>query len=582
MKSEKRAIVGIWAVLGLAAVMFGVEAARAQPAANRRMFADSVTPLPAESGLTAHGFMVQAAVPERMNEKMDLLFSLAIPAAAQKELEAAVAKGKVLPRESLRADYSPKQEDVDALTKHLKDEGFEVTKITPDRTSVYARATPAQIEKTLQVQMVGVFRDGVTYTSARNAPSLPSEASSGVRAIIGLQPYRHMNRHDRKVAIRGGNRASRMMPGVSAHAAVAGPSTNIANAPPYLVQEILKAYNADGLGVNGAGEKIAILIDTFPTDSDLQGFWAQNSLSVTLSQIEEINVKGGQLPGQEGEETLDVEWASGIAPGAVVRVYASGSLQFVDLDLALDNIIADLPAQPAIHQLSISLGLGETFLGGPQGEVATQHQKFLQLAAAGVNVFVSSGDAGSHPDNTGHNPTGPLQAEYESSDPVVIGVGGTSLTLNNGGNVTSEIGWTAGGGGISIFFDRPAWQTGPGVPAGTKRLVPDVSLVADPQTGALIFFQGQVQQIGGTSWSAPTWAGFCALMNSARSQAGKQPLGFLNPMIYPLIGTSSFRDITVGSNDNKLPSTQYNAGPGYDLVTGIGVPNIQALINALP
>jgi kumamolisin len=175
-----------------------------------------------------------------------------------------------------------------------------------------------------------------------------------------------------------------------------------------------------------------------------------------------------------------------------------------------------------------------------------------------------------------------LQAEFESSDPVVIGVGGTSLTLNNGGNVTSEIGWTAGGGGISTFFDRPAWQTGPGVPAGTKRLVPDVSLVADPQTGALIFFQGQVQQIGGTSWSAPTWAGFCALMNSARSQGGKQPLGFLNPMIYPLIGTSSFRDITVGSNDNKLPSTQYNAGPGYDLVTGIGVPNIQALINALP
>jgi kumamolisin len=426
-----------------------------------------------------------------------------------------------------------------------------------------------------------VFRDGVTYTSARNAPSLPSEASSGVRAIIGLQPFRHMNRHDRKVAIRGGNRASRTLPGVSAHAAVAGPSTNIANAPPYLVQEILKAYNADGLGVNGAGEKIAILIDTFPTDSDLQGFWAQNGLSVTLSQIEEINVKGGQLPGQEGEETLDVEWASGIAPGAVVRVYASGSLQFVDLDLALDNLIADLPTQPAIHQLSISLGLGETFLGGPQGEVATQHQKFLQLAAAGVNVFVSSGDAGSHPDNTGHNPTGPLQAEYESSDPVVIGVGGTSLTLNNSGNVTSETGWPAGGGGISTFFDRPAWQTGPGVPAGAKRLVPDVSLVADPQTGALIFFQGQVQQIGGTSWSAPTWAGFCALMNSARSQAGKQPLGFLNPMIYPLIGTSSFRDITVGTNDNG-PHKQYDAGRGYDLVTGIGVPNIQALINALP
>ena len=159
----------------------------------------------------------------------------------------------------------------------------------------------------------------------------------------------------------GGNRASRPLHGGRALNMPSGPAPNIANAPPYLVSEILKAYNADSLGVNGAGEKIAILIDTFPTDSDLQGFWAQNGLSVNLSQIEEINVKGGQLPGQEGEETLDVEWASGIAPGADVRVYASGSLQFVDLDSALDAIIADLPTQPAMHQLSISLGLGKLF-----------------------------------------------------------------------------------------------------------------------------------------------------------------------------------------------------------------------------
>jgi kumamolisin len=354
---------------------------------------------------------------------------------------------------------------------------------------------------------------------------------------------------------------------------------NIDNAPPYLVREILKAYNADSLGVNGTGEKIAILIDTFPVDSDLQGFWKANNLNVNLSQIEEINVKNVQLPGQEGEETLDVEWASGIAPGAGVRVYASSSLQFVDIDEALDAIIADLPDQPALHQLSISLGLGETFWGGPQGEVATQHQKFLQLAAVGVNVFVSSGDAGSHPDGTGHNSSGPLQAEYEASDSAVIGIGGTSLTLDSSGGVADEPGWPGSGGGISIFFDRPVWQTGIGVPSGDKRLVPDVSLVADPNTGALIFYQGQVQQFGGTSWSAPTWAGFCALLNSARTKANKQPLGFLNPLIYPLLGTSSFRDITSGSNG---PNLEYDAGPGYDLVTGIGVPNVQALSGALP
>ena len=225
---------------------------------------------------------------------------------------------------------------------------------------------------------------------------------------------------------------------------------------------MLKAYNADGLTVTGKGQTIAILIDTFPKDADLKTFWKRNSLPVTTKQIQKINVSGGHLPVPEGEETLDTAWTSGVAPGATIRIYASGSLSFVALDRALDRILGDLPSQPGMRQLSISLGLGETFMGGPQGEVATQHQKFLRLAAAGVNVFVSSGDAGSNPDGTGHSANGPLQAEYEASDSCVIGVGGTSLRLAANGSVADESGWVSGGGGKSIFFPRPAWQTGTG------------------------------------------------------------------------------------------------------------------------
>jgi kumamolisin len=70
----------------------------------------------------------------------------------------------------------------------------------------------------------------------------------------------------------------------------------------------------------------------------------------------------------EGEETLDAQWASGIAPDAKARIYTSGSLSFVDLDLALDQIIADLASEPGMRQLSISLGLGETFMGSADGE----------------------------------------------------------------------------------------------------------------------------------------------------------------------------------------------------------------------
>jgi len=223
--------------------------------------------------------------------------------------------------------------------------------------------------------------------------------------------------------------------------------------------------------------------------------------------------------------------------------------------------------------MSISLGLGETFM--QQGEMRTQHQKYLRLAALGVNIFVSSGDAGSNPDGSGHGSDGPLQAEYSASDPCVIGVGGTSLALAADGTAGSETAWADGGGGKSGFWPRPSWQKGAGVPSGSNRLVPDVSLTADPNDGAFVILNGEVQQIGGTSWSAPVWAGFCALINEARNSAGKPPLSFLNPTIYPLLGTPAFRDITTGSNG------AFTAGPGYDLITGLGVPDIKALIAKL-
>ena len=533
---------------------------------DRKVFENSVTRLPEEPGIAPNGLVVNAISDENRDQTMTLLFSLAPPSDVIAELEAKVARGEVVPAEELEKSYSPKPADVKKLKSWLKSQGYQITEVSSDNTSVYAQAKISKIEKSLGVNMVRVTQDGITYSAAQNAPSLPSEVGNGVHAIIGLQPFRRAQKHSRIHIPSSGNRIS------SAGATAAGPSTNIQNAPPYLVAELLKAYDANGLTVTGRGQTIAILIDTFPTNSDLKTFWQRNHVSTT-QRVTKINVKGGALPPPEGEETLDAEWASGVAPGAKVRIYASGSLSFVDLDRALDRIIADLPSQPGMRQLSISLGLGETFMS--PGEVVTQHQKFLRLAAAGVNVFVSSGDAGSNPSASGHSSNGPLQAEYESSDINVIGVGGTRLTLAPNGTVAAETGWAGSGGGTSIFFTRPSWQTGPGVPAGAKRLVPDVSLAADPNKGAFLVFQGQVTQIGGTSWSAPVWAGFCALMNEARTKAHKPLLPFLNPLIYPLLGTSAFRDIKTGSNG------AFHAGPGYDMVTGIGVPNVKRLISVL-
>lgn len=120
-----------------------------------------------------------------------------------------------------------------------------------------------------------------------------------------------------------------------------------------------------------------------------------------------------------------------------------------------------------------------------------------------------------------------------------------------------------------------AWQAGRGVPRGNMRLAPDVGAAADPKTGAYLIFHGAAVEIGGTSWSAPIRAGFCALLNEERRRAGKPPLPYLDPYLYHLIGGTMFRDITVGSNG------AYHCGPGYDEVTGIGAPLLRELMARL-
>jgi kumamolisin len=331
---------------------------------DRKVFTDSVTELPTQLGLTKNGLMVNEAKSENRNERMDVLFSLELP--SRDELEKRVAAGEVIPVEQLNQKYAPKRIDVDALKSWLVEQGFKITGQSPDGSSVYASATVGQIEQSLAVKMVRVTKDGITYTAAQNAPSLPMAIGAPVQAIIGLQPFRHAQKHRARMFVRH-NRSTLDRNGF--------PVPNEENSPPYLVPEILRAYNANAVGVTGKGQTIAILIDTFPNNSDLVDFWTANGITADLSRIDKIKVGSGHLPTPEGEETLDVSWSSGVAPGAKIKIYATGSLAFVALDQALDRIVTDASQDPNLRQVSISLGLGETFLGGPTGEAATQHQK---------------------------------------------------------------------------------------------------------------------------------------------------------------------------------------------------------------
>ncbi len=518
-------------LLSLLAVATGGVRAASQP---RTLLPDSI------KALDPHRVRaVRALRKEHLGKEME--FQIALRMRDFPKLLKRMATGEVISHEEMEARYLPLPADYDAVIRWAKQEGFTVTQTDPLRLGVFVRGTIAQIQNATQAQFQEVTVADGTYTSAVTAPSVPASLGAAVLGLNGLQPHIHLE-HMQSV------------------------QPQVANEPPYLVKEIMNAYGATGLGYDGTGETIAILIDTFPQSSDLTAFWTYNDIPQSLSNIQEIQAVAGTLDPVSGEETLDTEWTSGIASGANIRVYATADLSFTDLDKGLQRILSDLPNEPSMHELSISLGLGENDVSSSQKE--TDSQYFANITNYGVSIFVASGDDGAVMD-------GVLQPSYYASDPNVTGVGGTSLYLYSTGAIEAETGWNGSGGGESTFFARPDWQVGNGVPSGTTRCVPDVASVADPNTGAYIYLKGTAQQVGGTSWAAPTWAGFCALINEARTQNGLPPLGLLNPRIYPLLGTSSFRDIVTGSNGG------FQATPGYDLVTGLGTPVMSALLPAL-
>jgi kumamolisin len=474
------------------------------------------------------------------------------------ELQGRVMRGQLVARAEMDAKFHPVAADYQAVLAWLKGEGFTITREDPSRIAIFARGTVGQVGQALQATFARVSFRGKEYSSAVSAPQLPAEISGVVLGVNGLQPHLSPQPHSRQIQ--------------------ANPLSTTGNGPPFLPSQIMTAYSAAGVTATGAGQTIGIVINTFPKNSDLTTFWTTCGVSQSLSNIQEVQVVSGTLAAPAGEETLDTEWSSSIAPGAKVRIYATYDLGFAHLDQAYSQIYSDVsgttPAQPTLHQVSLSFGLGEIY--NTTSQMQTDEQWFANLASAGVTVFVSSGDGGSNPTSSGNSGGSTPTPESPASSYSVTAVGGTSITVNSttGAEVTETV-WSGSGGGISAVFTRPSWQTGTGVPSGSTRVVPDVAAPADPNTGALVVLNGVNAQYGGTSWGAPTWAGFCAIINQARAANGLAPLGLLGPKIYPLLGTGAFRDITSGSNGT------YSAGTGYDLCTGIGVPNIAALVQTL-
>src|SRR5215470_3732281 len=386
---------------------------------------------------------------------------------------------------------------------------------------------------------------------------VPAELDGVVLAVLGLD--------DRPQAAPQIRRA----PSIAAAAAAAGPTS-------YSPVQVAQAYNFPA-GTDGTGQTLAIIeLGGGFGSADLDAYFS--GLGIAAPSVTAVGVDGGrnvagQDPqGADGEVLLDIQVAGAVAPGARQVVYFAPNSDrgFVDA------ITTAVHASPTPTAVSISWGQSEDSWTGQAR--AAMDAAFADAAALGVTVTAAAGDNGSG-DRVSD---GKAHADFPASSPHALACGGTTLRVNAAGAVSAETVWNDGPGGgatggrVSDTFGLPAWQASAGVPgrAGTGRPgrgVPDVAGNADPVTGYQVRVDGRALVVGGTSAVAPLWAALICRM----AQATGKSFGLMQPLLYAGVSAGTtpagFRDITQGNNG------AYQAGPGWDACTGLGVPDATAL-----
>jgi kumamolisin len=356
---------------------------------------------------------------------------------------------------------------------------------------------------------------------------------------------------------------------------------------------LLRAYDALPLtnnGINGQGQTVVLLELGGYLASDFTKFASEQNLpGFDLSSI-------GRNTGFDDETTMDMETVHEIAPQAhlVFDNLESISRATSDADVFAQAVTLAANQYPA-SIMSLSLGICETDSQAfDRSDLVALNAAVAAAEAKGSTVFASSGDTGgldcTPSADAGLPPTSSDEGvSVPASLPAVTGTGGTALTTDASGNYLGETSWSepllsqGSGGGVSVISPRPSWQTGVGTGGqadqGNGREVPDVSADSDPSTGNAIVEQGHAEQGGGTSLASPIWAAMTALMDQYLKANGEPPVGFFNPILYHLANSAvpfpPFHDVTLGGNDF------YDATPGYDMVTGLGSPDVYNLARDL-
>ncbi|MBB6142386.1 subtilase family serine protease [Silvibacterium bohemicum] len=513
--------------------------------------------------------------------------------------------------------------DLAKVRTWLEQQGFNVVRISNSRNAITFSGTAAQVEAAFQAQLHRYNVNDVVHTANAGALSIPAALGSVVLSVRNIADFRPHSLH-RIQHVSAVNSNYNFGSGSSAqHFLAPGDFATIYDLAPL--------YNA---GFTGSGKTIVIVGQSAIATADVTHFQSAAGLAQKTPTITLVPESGTSTPvaGDEDESDLDVEWSGAVATGATINFVYVGNNQdfsvFDSIQYAIDNNLGQV--------ISSSYGACEADISG--SDIATFQSWFEQANAQGQTVVNAAGDNGATDCESsgtkstvvnGDEATQGLAVDYPGSSPNVTSIGGTEFsgdvnspgTYWNSSNSSSntsaieyipEMVWNdtsttngpdAGGGGKSILFGKPSWQTGIGVPNDSARDVPDVSLNASPDHDGYLFcasgtgganadpnscsngfLDGTATSsiptvAGGTSFGAPTFSGILAILNQKLNANG---LGNVNPEIYSLAASdyaSAFHDVTTGNNEipceiGSVDCTSspigYTATTGYDLASGWG------------
>jgi uncharacterized protein (TIGR03437 family) len=466
--------------------------------------------------------------------------------------------------------------DIAAIVSWLQSEGLQVNDIARGRHWIAFTGTAGLIDGAFHSAIHRYNVEGETHFANAAEPSIPAALAGVVSGFQGLDDFYPKPMY-------------RMVPADD-------PAYNGSLGVHYLapddfatIYDLNPLYNL--LGIDGTGQKIAIIGDTDIDLADIQNFRRRFNLPANDPQVVLYGPDPGTNINNLGEADLDLEWSGAVARNATIVYVYSASV--------------DTASQYAVDQ-NLAPVISFSFGGCEPSNSAAFRAIVQQASAQGITWLAASGDSGAAGCDKAFSAAQPqatqgLAVTFPASIPEVTAVGGTMFNEGSGtywsttnspnlgsalkyipetawNESSTSVGLAASGGGASILFSKPTWQTGPGVPNDKVRDVPDVALSAADHDGYAGVFGGRNVIYSGTSAPTPSFAGIVALLNQTQAQPG---LGNINPALYRLAQstTNVFNDITTGNNivscKPNSPNCQngsmgYQAGPGYDQVTGLG------------